>query len=118
MNPNAGITGKLETHCMFDIHCVCVFMCVLLTMVFSLAVVATHTGLRGDGHQGLANSLLPGVCHLQTNSRCCKHGAGVLHACVLPYVIHHVVRDDLEAVWISSLRKATEVLCQLHLQDL
>lgn len=87
-------------------------------MISALAGSTGHTGLRGDGHQGLSDGLLPALSHLHAHPRGSQSRVVVGAAVVLPHVIDHGGCDDLKAVWVAALGQVTVVPRRFHLEDL
>ena len=87
-------------------------------MVLALSGAGADAGLGRDGHQGLADGLLPALGHLQANAGGRQRRVVVVAAGVLPHVVNHGVGDDLEAVRVASLSEVTEVMSRIHLKDL
>lgn len=87
-------------------------------MIFALACSTGHTGLWGDRHQGLSDSLLPTLSHLHADSRSSQCRAVIVTAVVLPYIVDHGGCDDLKTVRIAALGQITVVSGLLYLQDL
>lgn len=87
-------------------------------MIFAVASSTGHTGLWGDGHQGLSDGLLPALSHLHADSWGGQSGTVVVTAVVLPYIVDHGGCDDLKAVWVAALGQITVVFGLFHLEDL
>ena len=90
----------------------------LLTVVLPFAGTGADAGRGRDGHQGVADGLLPALAHVPSHARRRQDGVVVQAAVVLPDVVHHVGRGHLEAVRVAAGGPAAEVLRRLHLQDL
>lgn len=89
-----------------------------LTVISALAGSTGHTGLRGDGHQGLSDGLLPALSHLHAHPRGSQSRVVVGTAVVLPHVVDHGGRDDLKTVWVAALGQIAVVPRLFHLEDL
>lgn len=89
-----------------------------LTVIFALAGSTGHAGLRGDGHQGLSDGLLPALGHLHADPRGSQSRTVVGAAVVLPDVVHHGGCDDLEAVRVAALSQIAVISGLFHLEDL
>lgn len=87
-------------------------------MIFALTRNSSYTGLRGDGHQGLSDGLLPALGHLHADPRGGQDRAVVVTAVVLAYVVDHGGCDDLKAVGVAALCQITEVPEWFYLKDL
>lgn len=93
----------------------------VLTVVFALSSGGTHAGLWRDGHQRLPDGLLPALGHLQAHAgrgECGVVDVQVRSHCVLPHVVDHGGRDDLEAVGVPSQGQVAEILGRFYLEDL
>lgn len=89
----------------------------LLTGALPVAQPGANAGFGCDGHHCLTNGPLPAVAHVPTDARC--HQDRIVQASmILPNIVHHDGSDHFKAVWVTGLRKMTEVLCRLHLKDL
>lgn len=87
-------------------------------MIFALACSTGHTGLWGDRHQGLSDSLLPTLSHLHADSRGGQRRTVVVTAVVLPYIVDHGGCDYLKAVRVAALGQITVVSGLFYLEDL
>lgn len=89
-----------------------------LTVIFALSCSTGHTGLRGDGHQGLSDGLLPALSHLHAHTRGGQGRTVVRTGVLLPDVVDHGGCDDLKAVRVAALGQVAVVSGEFHLEDL
>lgn len=86
-------------------------------MLLRWALPGASAGFGGDGHHGLSDGALPAVAYLPPHARR-RQDRIVQAAIILPNIVDHGTSDELKAVGVAGLRKMTEVLRWLHLEDL